>query len=183
MAQELPEASRSTCIQRAPPRCCLTRRRPTTSTPSSTWCWPTPAVENNDMREFLYRDRTEPGRLLQGDVRAGPGQAGPQGQARHDPPEHQPVPGEGQREPDRLPQAARGQLLVVLVRLGRRGRRLLPQAAEQDRPQGRDRPAAGQVPDQQPQARQLLEQHARHGHRHRGAGRLHPRPAARTSRT
>ena len=32
--------------------------------------------------------------------------------------------------------------------------------------------AAGEVPAQQPQARDLLEQHARHGHLHRGDGRL-----------
>ena len=36
-----------------------TRSTPTTSTPWSTWCWSTPDVANDEMREFLYRDRTE----------------------------------------------------------------------------------------------------------------------------
>ena len=52
-----------------------------------------------------------------------------------------------------------------------------------DRPEGRARPAAGEVPAQQPQARHLLEQHPRHGPR---ASRRWPttsRPAARTSPT
>ena len=53
----------------------------------------------------------------------------------------------------------------------------------QDRSQGRDRAAAGQVPDQQPQARQLLEQHARHGHLRSRPWPTTSRPAARTSRT
>ena len=39
-------------------------------------------------------------------------------------------------------------------------------------PQGREGLAAGEVPAQQPQARHLLEQHARHGRLHRGVGRL-----------
>ncbi len=39
-------------------------------------------------------------------------------------------------------------------------------------PQGREGLAAGEVPAQQPQARDLLEQHARHGRLHRGHGRL-----------
>ncbi len=52
-----------------------------------------------------------------------------------------------------------------------------------DRAQERSRPAAGEVPPQQPQARHLLEQHARHGP---GRSRRWPttsRPAAKTSRT
>ena len=100
-----------------------------------------------------------------------------------DPAEHRAVPRAGRREPDGLPQAAGGQLLVVLVRQRDRGQRLLPQAAREDRSEGRDGAAAGQVPAQQPQARHLLEQHARHGRLRRGVGRLPARPAARTSRT
>ncbi len=41
-----------------------------------------------------------------------------------------------------------------------------------DRSQGRKGVAVGQVPAQQPQARDLLEQPPRHGHRHRGPGRV-----------
>ena len=35
------------------------RSTPTTSTPSSTWSWSTPTSHNADMRDFLYRDRTD----------------------------------------------------------------------------------------------------------------------------
>ena len=41
-----------------------------------------------------------------------------------------------------------------------------------DRPEGREGVAPGEVPPQQPQARDLLEQHARHGRLHRGLRRL-----------
>ena len=78
----------------------------------------------------------------------------------------------GRREPDGLPQAAQRGLLVVVVRQRDRDRRVLPQAAGPDRPQGRARLAAGQVRAQQPQARQLLELDPRHGLLHRGPGRL-----------
>ena len=39
-------------------------------------------------------------------------------------------------------------------------------------PKGRSGPAARQVPAEQPQARHLLELHARYGHLHRGHGRV-----------
>ena len=35
------------------------RSTPTTSTPWSTWCWSTRTSCNDDMRDFLYRDRTK----------------------------------------------------------------------------------------------------------------------------
>ena len=85
----------------------------------------------------------------------------------------EPVRRAGRREPDGLAQPAR-RLLVVLVRQRVRGRRLLPEAAGPDRSEGRDGPAAGQVPAEQPQARHLLELDPRHGHVHRGDGRLPP---------
>ena len=66
-----------------------------------------------------------------------------------------------------------GGYLVVLVRQRVRGPRLLPEAARGDRAQERSRPAAGEVPGQQPQARHLLEQHARHGPGDRSVRRLH----------
>ena len=63
--------------------------------------------------------------------------------------------------------------LVVLVRQRVRSQRVLPEAARGHRAEEPSRPAAREVPHQQSQARHLLEQHARHGPRHRSAGRLH----------
>ena len=129
-------------------------------------------VKNAEMLDFLYRDRTELGRLRQVDVR--PCAAGPrgQGQAGDGPGEHRPVRRPRRREPDVLPEDAEREFLVVLVRQRVRGARLLPQAPGPHRPQGPDRLAAGQVPDQQPEARDLLGLDPRHGHLHRGAGRI-----------
>ncbi len=67
------------------------RSTPTTSTPSSTWSWSTPASNNDDMRDFLYRDRTRSGGLRQGDVRPGPAQAAAGREAGDDPQEHRAV--------------------------------------------------------------------------------------------
>ena len=131
-----------------------------------------PACQTTTMRDFLYRDRTQLAVYAKAMFGLALHKQQQTREAGDDPQEHRAVRGPGRREPDRLPAAAGRQLLVVLVRQRDRGQRLLPQAAGADQPQGREGLAAGEVPAQQPQARDLLEQHPRHGHLHRGHGRL-----------
>ena len=63
-------------------------------------------VKNDEMRDFLYRDRTQARRLRHGDVRPRPAQAERSREAGDDHAEHRPVRRPGRREPDRLPQPA-----------------------------------------------------------------------------
>ena len=75
-----------------------------------------------------------PAGLCQGDLRVGPAQgegAGRQAEDGHE--EHRAVRGRGRGEPDGLPEAAGGELLVVLVRQRDGGQRLLPEAARRPR--------------------------------------------------
>ena len=129
-------------------------------------------VKNDDMREFLYRDRTKLavyGKAMFGLALEKQGEKEKLAMILRNIGQYVVA---GRREPDGLAQAARRGLLVVLVRQRDRGPRLLPEAAGADRSEGRAGPAAGQVPAQQPQARHLLELDARHGPLHRGVGRL-----------
>ena len=138
-------------------------------------------VKNADMLEFLYRDRTNLavyGMAMYGLALEKQGEKEKLAMILRNIGQYVAA---GRREPDGLAQPARG-LLVVLVRQRVRGPGLLPEAAGADRSQGRAGPAAGQVSVEQPQARHLLELDPRHGPVHRGHGRLHPRPAARTGR-
>ena len=138
LAQELPGRAGAAAAERRRPRPCRTRSTPTTSTPWSTWSWSTPASHNDEMRDFLYRDRTQLAvyaKAMFGLALHKQQQADKLAMILQ---EHRAVRRPGRREPDGLPQAAGRQLLVVLVRQRDRGQRLLPQAAGHDRPQGRD---------------------------------------------
>ena len=171
--------SRCSCIKNAaikdkPAGTCAGRSMPTTSTPSSTWCWSTRGVKNADMREFLYRDRTKLavyGMAMYGLALEKQGEKEKLDMILRNIGQYVEQDDENQTAWLNLPE----RLLVVLVRQRVRGPRLLSEAAGEDRSEGRAGPAAGQVPAEQPQARHLLELDPRHGPVHRGVGRLHPR--------
>ncbi len=115
-----------------------TKNRPTISTRSSTWCSSTRQCrQRRDARLPLSRPQ-QPGGLHQGDVRPGAQQAEAGREARDDHAEHRTVPRPGRRKPDRVSQAARKQLLVVLVRQRKRSAGLLLEAARRDRSEGRE---------------------------------------------
>ena len=86
-------------------------------------------VKNADMRDFLYRDRTELAVYAKAMFGLALDKQGEKEKLDMILRNIEPVRRAGRREPDRLAQAARRQLVVVLVRQRVRGAGLLPEAA------------------------------------------------------
>ena len=140
--------------------------------PSSTWCWSNEKHDNPVMRDYLYRDRNDLpvyAKSMFALALNTIGDTEKRDMLRQNIEQYLVQDDENQTAYLKLPEnnwwwcwygseyEAQAYYLKLLTARG---------------PARRDRLAPGEIPAQQPQARQLLEQHARYRHRGRSHGRL-----------